>query len=242
MFLFSHFTDLYQKNQLSSWAEILWEPFGVASGGGSTSTLPRHLRAGLVRWFVPQVSNRCLWEEFLGTRKSTSRKQEVEEVHVGRTFFDYNYIIKQQMVLERFLFFLRILFGTKMRWSWCLWSRMDGDVSMLISFSIYKFISKPDPPEVTRCSRRYPILQHRSIDLSSCHLFRWREFHPCHSLRALHVRWVRRLGQRWATKRMQLSEISMQIPERCKSHWKWIFKNFQSSKRFPVDHLSCWDW
>ena len=98
----------------------------------------------------------------------------------------------------------------------------------------YRFISKHQTlPDVTRFSRRYPILQHGPWISAAAAMLQVKELHPCHNFRALHVRWVRRLGQTWARWATQLPKGWMLFPERHKgwlSHWNWNFKNIPSSK------------
>ena len=110
------------------------------------------------------------------------------------------YCIIKQMVFEGFLFYFCVFFIPKI---------IGLDVLRLFWFTLSIHIKTPNSPDVTRFSSHYPILQH-GPSISAAAIPQVKELHPCHNLRALHVRWVRRLGQAWAT--------------------NWNFKNILSSK------------
>ena len=182
--LFSHFMCI-RKNSLTSWAETLEEvgaapqallrppsvgrvvlnargvdqaPLGRVGASASRGCVPS----------LPQVSSRCFWEE---------------------VFWEQERVDPRNKRLKRCMWVgPSLIISSNNRWSWkdfsffphFIWqTSLDGlDVLdrgwcwMLRLFLIYKFISKPNPPKVTRFSRRYP-----AINLSGRYFLRWRELH-----------------------------------------------------------------
>ena len=117
------------------------------------------------------------------------RKQEDEEMDVGVGW----YCIIKQMVFEGFLFFYFCV---------CFFIPKIIGLDVLRLFLIYCIDSYQNTKPT-----RYQILQtlpdssawQQPISAAAA-ILQVKELRPCHTLRALHVRWVRRLGQAWATK------------------------------------------
>ena len=94
---FSENPSVLTPEEVGAAPQALLRPSSSAGWSLTHAALTRHLRAGLVRphqgvgsfhKFRADVCGRSFWEQER-VDPGKSRKQEVEEVHVGKTFFDY---------------------------------------------------------------------------------------------------------------------------------------------------------